>query len=144
MRNYFFNSEQKDFSRGCRQSETPEDAIWAITPFNSAVELYYSGGTWYVKDHGVPAEGETEHVQAVATAVQGGNYIPKFKVAAIGVDCYPESGTPNEDGYMVHYDMPEAWNVTDRMYAGQHYQRRVTRVRLDTATTATKIILYRN
>lgn len=144
IQQFFFNTDQKNRARGSHQEETPEDALWNVAPFNGAKELINTGGKWYEKDNSVPEENETSYTPIADSEIVGGYYIPRFRVAGVTVDSYPQTGDPLTAGYLINYDQPNAWNIQERMYAGQHYPRRITRVRLGAGTTATKIILHRN
>jgi hypothetical protein len=144
MQTYFFNPIQKNPRRGTQLNDTPETAIYGLVPYNGQVELYKSGGVWYLKDHGIPADGSNTHATQAPTVITGGEYVPDFVVSAIAVDCYPESGTPAAVGYLVHFDLPTTWNNLDHFYPGGAYPRQITKVHLGVETTAEKIILYRN
>jgi hypothetical protein len=144
MKSFYYLPSQKEPRRGNTLSETPESAVWSTVPFNRQEELYKSNGTWYKKDNSVPDDVRPIPSPAADAAITGGEYVPDHCTSAIAVDCYPESGTPDTNGYLVAYDMACSHNNLDHFYSGAAYPRQITKVKLGATTTAQKIILYFN
>lgn len=122
-----------------------EQNLWAIFPEGYSPEavirgqaaafkcqtLYKSGGTWYEKDH-------TE--EASDTEITEAYFVPVFRVRFFTVG--PYSGNPSPYGYKLHFDLPYAANVIDDFIWGTTYYKNVSKIRLDSNTTAERVNLY--